>query len=284
MTGVASATFSRSYDGVTSGYTDPQYEAQVSDFRLDKYEITVGRFRQYVAAVVGGWKPTAGSGKHTHLPSGGLNAGAEPGWDASWNTATNFPTAQGTWDTNLACNATYKTWTPTPGGNEKRPINCIHWYDAAAFCIWDGGFLPSEAEWNYAAAGGTEHRKYPWPAASGEPGTNANLAIYGCYYNGTGSCSGVSNIAPVGSVVAGNGKYGQADLAGNVYEWVLDWYKSPYNETTCANCAYITSGSDRVFRGGDFNAGAGYLLAGFRTYSTPTIRYGDLGFRCARTP
>jgi hypothetical protein len=53
VTGVATASFSRSYDGVSSGLTDPKYKAQVSDFKLDKYEITVGRFRQYVAAVLG---------------------------------------------------------------------------------------------------------------------------------------------------------------------------------------------------------------------------------------
>jgi formylglycine-generating enzyme required for sulfatase activity len=289
VTGVATASFSRSYDGVTSGYTDPQYKAQVADFKLDKYEITVGRFRKYVAAVVGGWKPTAGSGKHTHLPGGGLNGGAEPGWDATnWNTAANFPTAQATWDgtgylTHPNC-AGYASWTPSAGSNEKKPINCLDWYDAAAFCIWDGGFLPSEAEWNYAASGGTEQRKYPWPATSGEPGANANLAIYGCYYNGTGSCTGVTNLAPVGTVPAGNGKYGQSDLAGNVFEWTLDWYKGPYSETACTNCSYLVASSGRVIRGGSFYDGASYLLAGYRYFFTPTGRGFTLGARCARTP
>jgi formylglycine-generating enzyme required for sulfatase activity len=291
VTGVTTASFSRSYDGVTSGYTDPQYKAQVSDFRLDKYEITVGRFRKYVAAVIAGWTPVQGSGKHTHLNGGGglaaSGGGFEPGWDAtSWNTAARFPTLQATWDANLNCLGNYASWTSSAGVNEKKPINCLDWYDAAAFCIWDGGFLPSEAEWNYAASGGTEHRKYPWPASAGEPGANTNLAIHGCYYNGTGSCPGVTNLAPVGTVPAGNGKYGQSDLAGNVWEWTLD-FRSPsatYNDTTCTDCSCLVAGSDRVMRGGAFNFAASTLPAGYREFYAAGGRYGSLGARCARTP
>ncbi len=284
VSGVATASFSRSYDGVTPGYTSPQFKAQVSDFKLDKYEVTVGRFRKYVDAVVGGWQPPAGAGKHKHLNGGsGLAAsggGFEAGWDASWNTATNFPTARATWDTNLRAGG-WPTWTSTAGANEKLPINNIDWYDAEAFCIWDGGFLPSEAEWNYTAAGGTEQRVYPWGSTA--PGANTLLADYGCYYNSTGSCLG-GNVAPVGSIPAGNGKWGQSDLAGNLFEWNLDWFKSPYSETSCVNCSYVTTDTNRVVRGGAFNFGATGLVTGARAWDLPTARYGNYGARCARTP
>jgi formylglycine-generating enzyme required for sulfatase activity len=288
VTGIATASFSRSYDAVAGGsFTDPQYKAQVGDFRLDKYEITVGRFRQYVAAVIGGWKPPGGSGKHAHLPGGGLNAGAEPGWDATnWNTPVNFPTAQATWDASLTCDAAYASWT---AGDERKPINCLDWYEAAAFCIWDGGFLPSEAEWNYAASGGVEQRKYPWLAGAGEPGTNG-LAIYGCFHNGTGTCTGSTNLAPVGTVSAGNGKYGQSDLAGNVWEWALDWLNptgtkvGTYDETTCTNCSYLVGGSTRVIRGGSFDYGVDDLRTSARGFLAPSDRNISLGARCARTP
>ena len=77
---VPGGTFSRSYDGVSAGYTDPQYRATVSDFRLDKYEITVGRFRQFVAAWDAGWRPAQGDGKHSHLNGGsGLTTGGGRG-------------------------------------------------------------------------------------------------------------------------------------------------------------------------------------------------------------
>jgi len=260
--------------------------ATVSSFRLDKYEVTVGRFRNFVTAVVGGWTPAAGSGKHTHLNSGaGLansaGGGNEPGWDTAWNG--NLPTVKATWDGSsyLGANATYQTWTPSSGGNETRPINYVNWYQSAAFCIWDGGFLPSEAEWNYAAAGGNEQRQYPWGAAV--PGANASLAVYGCYFPGPGGgCIGVTNIAPVGSVTAGNGLYGHADLAGNVYEWNLDWIKS--YAATCNNCANSTVASFRVVRGGSFDLYASVLLSSERGFNAPDPRYDSFGLRCARTP
>jgi formylglycine-generating enzyme required for sulfatase activity len=139
--------------------------------------------------------------------------------------------------------------------------------------------LPSEAEWNYAVAGGNQQRTYPWGET--EPGANANLAVYSCRYNGSGTCTGVTNIAPVGSVPAGNGRYGQSDLAGNLWEWTLDWYASPYLNP-CNNCSYVqANAADRVPRGGGFNTDAPYLS--FRGNNTPTSRNNYLAARCARS-
>src|SRR5262249_48377870 len=154
------------YDGVTN--TDTSFPATVSSFRLDKYEVTVGRFRPFVDAASRGWVPPTGSGVHTHLNGGkGLvanpGAGFEQGWDSFWNG--NLPNTLAAWNSALVCSDIfypYSTWTAIPGKGEARPINCITWYVAYAFCIWDGGFLPTEAEWNFAASGGNQHRLYPW--------------------------------------------------------------------------------------------------------------------------
>src|ERR1700730_5736435 len=102
-------------------------------------------------------------------------------------------------NTTLGCESEFDTWTASAGSHENLPINCVNWYEAYSFCIWDGGFLPSEAEWEYAAAGGARQRTYPWGPTA--PGTGNWYAIYGCDFpNGLGICTtGVANIAPVGT-------------------------------------------------------------------------------------
>jgi formylglycine-generating enzyme required for sulfatase activity len=280
---VTGGTFNRS--------NDASYPATVSDFRLDKYEVTVGRFRNFVNAVVGGWRPTAGSGKHVHLNGGsGLNTSVddeEPGWNPAWSG--HLYSMRSDWDDKLSfsCSAaTYSTWTSDIGDNERRPINCVSWYQAYAFCVWDGGFLPSEAEWNYAAAGGDEQRTYPWGNA--EPGTDATLAVHGCYYSGTGTCTGVINIAPVGSAPAGNGRWYHADLAGGLWEWNLDSRTGPsYAITPCTDCSSLGSDFGRIFRGGYFGTAApSSLLTTDRGWVgvNPSNPYDYLGVRCARAP
>jgi len=287
--GIYYRTYSNSGTGAT-GEADP---ATLSGFRLDKYLVTVGRFRQFVDAWNGGsgYLPVEGSGKHTHLnggnglvnsatqlPDGAAN-GYETGWDATdWNNTTDIdPTSA-----NLGSCAPYSTWTATAGSQENLPINCVTWYEAYAFCIWDGGFLPSEAEWEYVAAGGSQQREYPWGSTA--PGTGNQYAIYDCYYpsGSGGACSGVANIAPVGTATLGAASYGQLDMVGEVFEWNLDWY-NPYVDP-CTDCAYLGAASDRLIQGGDVNDDAADLLLPNRDSFTPALRSGGNGVRCARTP
>jgi formylglycine-generating enzyme required for sulfatase activity len=272
-------------DGGAAGLADP---ATVSSFRLDKYLVTVGRFRQFVSAwnQGSGWLPRAASGKHTHLNAGnGLNA-TGGGYESGWVTSDDSNIAPS--DTNLGGSTKFApTWTVSPGSNENLPIDGENWWEAYAFCIWDGGFLPSEAEWAYAAAGGGGQREYPWGGA--DPGTINEYAIYGdlagngnCYYPDGGTCTGTANIAPVGTATSGAGLWGQLDLAGNVWEWNLDWYATYVNP--CADCANLAATTWRVGRGGDFYQVTSYLLSPYRGGIIPSYRNDSVGFRCARTP
>jgi formylglycine-generating enzyme required for sulfatase activity len=158
----------------------------------------------------------------------------------------------------------------------------VNWWESYAFCIWDGGFLPTEAEWEYAAAGGGEQRMYPWGSA--DPGASNRYAIYACYFpSGTASCSGIANIAPVGTAKLGVGRWGQLDLAGDVWQWNLDSYGDPYTEP-CVDCAHLDAASRAALRGGDYFFGVETLSPSYRDYSDRSVRLRSLGIRCARAP
>jgi formylglycine-generating enzyme required for sulfatase activity len=248
------------------------------DFRLDTYELTVGRFRVFAAEFAGGWRPDAGSGKNAH------NA-LDPGWDAAWNEI--LPEADvATGTLGVECDATYQTWTSDAGDNESRPQNCLTWYLAYAFCIWDGGRLPTEAEWSYAAAGGGDAggwRQFPWSEPSSSTAIDASNASYfstDCLGDGEADCT-LSDLLVVGSKPAGNGRFGQADLGGNVCEWTQDSngdYPLP-----CDDCANLLDPDvDRIFRGGGFDNDSSFLLSSTRRARNPRHRGYSVGVRCAR--
>jgi formylglycine-generating enzyme required for sulfatase activity len=252
---VQGGTFKRSYDAVAN--TDANHDATVASFVLDAYEVTTGRFRGFVADYPASL-PKAGSGKNP-------NNADDPGWDAAWNAE--MPPDATTLLADMArCGSTWSL-----AATEQRPINCITWFEAYAFCIWDSGRLPTEAEWNYAASAGDEQRVYPWSMPPSDTTIDAVHAVYS-----------VPKPAGVGSA-RGQGKYGQWDLAGNVNEWVLDRANNAY-VTPCSNCADLRTGSvdARVVRGGSFASPASELMSAFRKAAEPAVRYAASGVRCAR--
>jgi formylglycine-generating enzyme required for sulfatase activity/tRNA A-37 threonylcarbamoyl transferase component Bud32 len=164
------------------------------------------------------------------------------------------------------------------------PINCISWTDADAYCQAAGKRLPTEAEWEYAA-GGAEHRRFPWgDAPPSEKLLNAcdRSCVAKTERLGGGkqrpmfdADDGFPQLAPPGSFPAGDTKQGVHDMAGNVWEWTASPYCT-YPEHGCAS-------QYRVFRGGGWG---GLLSANLRVsarmWSDPSHRYNDVGFRCAR--
>lgn len=262
---VPGGTFYRQYDGVD--FTDKGYPATVSDFALDRFEITVGRFRAFVNAGMGtqASPPAVGAGTHP------LIAGS--GWDLQWNA--DLPADTATLVSKISCDSSRLTWTNTPGANENRPMNCLNWLDAFAFCAWDGGRLATEAELSYASSGGGEQRYYPWSTPSTSTRIDDTYAVY-CGI----SCSSAQNVGTKSP--KGDGKWGHADLAGNVLEWMLDWYQNPYSPAVCNDCANIVAGSFRMVRDGAFFNTASYLGSAHREYKTPLFRHAGTGARCAR--
>jgi len=266
---IPGGSYYRSYDtAADSMYPSTAYPATISPFVLDKYEVTVGRFRKFVEAGKGtrADPPSVDTGERE------LNGTVQGGWDASWNA--DLPADSASLTAALKCDASFQTWTEAAGANEELPINCVTWYEAFAFCAWDEGFLPTEAEWNFAATGGDEQRAYPWSVP-------APALTIDCSYANYDGCGG--HIHRVGaSSPKGDGKWGQSDLAGNIWEWALDWYASSYPSATCDDCANLVTSVRRVNRGGGFTFPSVQLRSALRGFETPAPPYATIGIRCAR--
>jgi formylglycine-generating enzyme required for sulfatase activity len=364
--------------GTYNRFNDPSFPATVSAFALDTFEVTVGRFRAWVEATDGNLRSTApaeGGGAHPKI--------AGSGWRTEWNKF--LPSSRAEVDRMLgpedspnpfmACQ--YGTdigdfgaltwWTSaldqkvkslnkgkqrvlaenTRDALDRKPLNCVPWQVLFAFCVWDGGRLPTDAEFGFALAGGSEQRPFPWGTVDAqnlahianrndlslvpvyEYGINYGAARlydktlgdnifednYSFTYGGKAMAKSdnATHVAPVGRKPLGNGKWGHADLAGGMFEWMLD--EGPIHEGPCNDCANVNwptgdakdpdaytgqqdfnnpggidwwQGGARAIRGGAWDNANGFATAQQKSEvqyftSYPVLRtYRSLGGRCAR--
>lgn len=223
-----------------------QHTVNLSSYRIGKYQVTRGEYREFV-------EDADGYNTESYWTAGGYgNYGTEPGyWDAEVNSG-------------------YPNYTIVQQA-ESSPVIGVSWLEAAAFCNYVGGRLPTEAQWEKAARWDEENSHpniYPWGDA-----WDASK----CWCQATNRFLTTS----VGSYSAGASPYGCMDMAGNVWEWVRDIYENHYDAGSVTDPQGPTTGSNVVIRGGAWwsgnTAGDDYRTA--RRRSEFLTRSNDKGFR-----
>ena len=190
----------------------------------------------------------------------------------------------------LITNASYEQFQPShlrkrmPGAGDRHPVVHVSSLEAIKFCQWLSARtrkkyrLPTEAEWEYAARG-TDGRKYPWGNYEGR-GDLANFADRNTNFawSDRDIDDGYPETSPVGAFPFGASAFGMEDMAGNVWEWCLDYYE-PYRPAPKVNPRGPTTGNRRVYRGGSWKSRFNSLRVTVRGSNVPTFSCNDLGFR-----
>ena len=242
-------------------FTDeqPRHTVHLDAFWIDETEVTVAMFRTFFEATA--YETTA----------------EREGFGHPWTEGPmeeEWPEVEGAdWQ---------HPHGPDSSAEDDHPVVQVSWEDAAAYCAWAGGQLPTEAQWEKAARG-TDLRMWPWGNTwDGNLGSFCDAQCPIERWRQGQYDDGYAFTAPVGGFQSGASPYGALDMAGNVWEWVADWYAEDYyGESPLQDPSGPDSGTVRAMRGGARYDNETWVRATVRHQNPPTSRCDDVGFRCA---
>jgi formylglycine-generating enzyme required for sulfatase activity len=251
----------------------PVHNVELSPFRVDRHAVSNAGFAEFVEA------------------TGHVTEAERFGWSFVFAglLPDDFPETRAVASAPWWRQAYGADWRHPEGrqsdldGRADHPVVHVSWSDAQAYCRWSGTRLPTEAEWEYAAAGGSKSTAFPWGDEL-EPGGEHRMNVFqGTFPTDNSGADGWLGTAPV-DAFAPNG-YGLHNVTGNVWEWCADWFDAGYYQRSPdRDPAGPDSGTHRVMRGGSYLCHASYCRryrVSARSANTPDSSTGNLGFRVA---